>query len=93
MKVHVILAIDGRQIDQIIEADSPDGVLVEAKERVAREIGFKGFFIRAMSPLAFAQEAVRRYNEAYGKSCALPATAADFLAFGEETGHLIVLEP
>jgi hypothetical protein len=60
--------------------------------RVAQELGVFGFIVRAMSPIAFAQETVKRYNLKYGKSHPLPNTADDFLDFGRQTGYVTVLE-
>ena len=92
MKVRVAIEIDGRKIDEVVEGASPENIVATAKDRLAREMGFKGLVLRAMTPVAFAQEAVRKYNQAYGKNHPIPATADDFLEFGKETGYLTVLE-
>ncbi len=92
MKVRVKIAIAGRSIDEIITALNADDLLAEAKQRVARDMGWKGMFLNAMGPLQFAQTAVRMYNENYKTDYPLPQTAEEFVAFGEKTGNLEVLE-
>jgi hypothetical protein len=92
MKVHVKLSIEGNTIDEVIEAPSADALLLMARDRVAKALGWKGMFLKALTPVQFAQEAVKRYNAAYGKSEPLPQSADDFVAFGKSTGNLTVLE-
>ena len=48
--------------------------------------------INAMSPVAFVQEVVRRYNKQAGKSLPIPDSCEDFLRTGESEGILTILE-
>ncbi|HEY3329337.1 MAG TPA: hypothetical protein VGK19_04910 [Capsulimonadaceae bacterium] len=93
MKVRVKLTIEDRNIDEVMEAPDAATLLAKAKDRVAKELGWKGFFLKALTPVQFAQEAVKRFNEATGNNHPLPASAEEFLEFGKSTGYLTVLEP
>ena len=91
MKVRVTMDVAERHVDETLTGTDAADILSQAKARVARELGWKGFFLSAMSPLTFAQEAVRRYNGAYGTQYALPETPDEFLALGQTLGYLTVL--
>lgn len=92
MKVHIDLELEGRTYSDTLVAPDARTLLETAKERVASEMGILGFVVRAMSPITFAQQVVKLYNQKYGKSQPLPRTADDFLDFGRRTGYLTVLE-
>lgn len=91
MKVRVMMDVAERHIDETLTGTDAEDILSQAKARVARELGWKGLFLSAMSPLAFAQEAVRRYNNAYKTQYALPQSADEFLILGQDLKYLIVL--
>ena len=91
MKFRIVdLQIDDRRINETLDAEDADAFLVAARDRVARELGWKGMFLKTFSGLQFAQEAVKRYNASSGASQPIPQTAADFIEFGKSTGHLVV---
>ena len=92
MKVRVQLTLEGHSFDEVINADSPDTLMLAIRDRVAKEIGWKGLLLRTMTPLQFSQEAVRRYNEAHVKNEPQPQSVEDFVKFGERTGYLTVLD-
>ena len=92
MKVRVKFSIEGHNIDEVMEAKTAEELLLAARDRVAKQIGWKGMFLKAMPAVTFAQEAVKRYNEGFGKSYPLPQTPEEFLKFGEATGYMTVLE-
>ncbi len=91
MNVRVTMDVAGRHIDETLTGTDADDILSQAKARVARELGWKGLFLNAMSPLTFAQEAVRRYNNAYKTQYALPQNADEFLTLGQDLNYLTVL--
>ena len=91
MTVRVTLDIAGRRIDETIAGKDADDVLVQAKDRVAGELGWKGLFLRALTPLGFAQEAVKRYNSAFHTNHPLPQSADEFLALGQTLGYVTLL--
>ena len=93
MKYRIIdLDIDGRKIDEVVDAPTADAFLVAARDRVARELGLKGLFLKAFSGLQFAREVVRLYNEHFSADYPLPGTADEFVEFGKSTGRLAVEE-
>lgn len=83
--------IAGRHIDETVNGTNAEDVLTQAKARAASELGWKGLFLKAMPTLTFAQEAVRRYNSAFGTEYAIPQTADEFLQLGQDLGYLTVL--
>lgn len=91
MKVRVTLDIAGRHIDQTLTGADADDVLAQAKARVARELGWKGMFLNAMTPLGFAQKAVSLYNNANHTTYAPPQTAEEFLRLGQDLDYIQIL--
>ena len=85
------LELAGRTIDETLDGGSADDVLVTVKERVERELGWKGVFLKMLSPIGFAQEAVRRLNASAGTNYALPQSADEFLKLGIDLGFVTVL--
>ena len=91
MKYRIIdLELDGRKINEVLEAPNADAFLLAARDRVARELGWKGMFLKTFTGLQFAQEAVRRYNERRDERHPVPRTADEFIEFGKSTGNLVV---
>ncbi len=93
MKVRVKFEVQDRTIDEVITVPDAEALLSVAKARLAKEMGWKGFFLNAMSPLQFGQAAVRLYNEKFGKSEPIPDSPDEFLKFGVAHGSLTILEP
>lgn len=91
MTVRVTMEIAGRHVDETVTGKDADEVLSQAKARVAGELGWKGMFLRAMPTLTFAQEAVRRYNAAYGTHYEIPNDADDFMRLGQDLGYFTIL--
>ena len=92
MKVRVKVSFEGNSIDETVEAVSLEALLITVRDRVARELGWKGLLLKTLSPLQFAQESVKRYNEAFCKNQPIPKTLEDFLEFGKSIGTLTVIE-
>jgi len=92
MKVRVSLEIAERKIDEVVTGRDADDVLAQAKARVEKELGRKGLFLKAMSPMGFAQEVVRRYNAGTKSNYAIPQTADEFLRLGADLGYLQEVE-
>jgi hypothetical protein len=91
MIVRVTMDVAGRHIDETLTGTDADDILSQAKARVAKELGWKGLFLSAMSPLTFAQEAVRRYNSSYSTNYAIPQTSDEFLTLGQDLGYVAIL--
>lgn len=85
------MEVAGRHVDETVVGASADDILSQVKARVAKEMGWKGLFVSAMSPLQFAQEGVRRFNSSTNSTYALPQTADEFVQLGTDLGYLTVL--
>ncbi|MDX1931695.1 MAG: hypothetical protein SFU56_03740 [Capsulimonadales bacterium] len=93
MKVHLHFDFEKTRIDEVVDAANPEAVVAEVKERVAKRAGFLvGTLIRGMTPLAFAQEATRRYAVLAGETMPPPATCADFVRLAVERKFATLLE-
>jgi len=91
MKVRVTMSVAGRHIDQTLTGASAEEVLAQTKAHVARELGWKGLFLNAMTPLAFAQKAVELYNGAHQTRYAPPRSADEFLRLGQDLGYITLV--
>lgn len=91
MKVRVTMSVAGREIDETLDGPNADDVLAQAKARVTKELGWKGLFLNALTPLAFAQKAVALYNSAHKTTYAEPKSAEEFFALGKDLGYITVL--
>ena len=93
MKLHVHFEAGDIKVDEVVSGATSEAVVAAMQQRVAKELGFlKGAIVRAMSPLAFAQEVTRRYNSALKASAPLPATCDEFLEYGVKSGFATWLE-
>jgi hypothetical protein len=93
MKIRVKFSISDRNVDEVVSAPDSDSLLAFAKERVTKELGWKGMFLRPLSPLQFAQLVVSKYNENFGTDFATPTNGDDFIKFGLATGNVELIEP
>jgi nucleotide-binding universal stress UspA family protein len=92
MKVRARFEVAGTEVDEIAEGKDASDLIAQAKDRVAKHLGWKGIFLNAMSPLAFAQLAVKMYNDHHDTDYPIPQTADEFVEFGMKTGNLTMLE-
>ena len=91
MKVRITMDMGGQKIDEVVSGRNADDILAQAKDRVAKELGWKGLFLKALTPLAFAQEGVKRYNAAFETKHPIPQSAEQFFELGEKLGYITVL--
>ena len=91
MKVRVTMSVAGRQVDETLSGPNADDILAQAKARVTRELGWKGLFLNALTPLAFAQMAVTLYNNAHKTTYAEPKSADEFFTLGKDLDYITVL--
>ncbi len=91
MTVRVQMEVAGRKIDEMLTGADADDVLTQAKAHVQKELGWKGLFLAAMTPLGFAQKAVALYNGSHHTTYAPPQDAAEFLRLGQDLGYITVL--
>ena len=68
-----------------------DDVLAQAKAQVTKELGWKGMFLHALTPLAFGQKAVELYNSAHKTAYAVPKSADEFFQLGQDLGYITML--
>lgn len=93
MKVHLKFQQDKINVDESFTGGNADEVVGKMKARVTRELPFAmRFVVSAMSNVMFAQEVVKRYNEAQKKDVPLPTTCAEFLQRAQEQGLAIIEE-
>jgi hypothetical protein len=93
VKLHVKFDANNIKVDEIISGDTAEAVVGAMQARVAKELGLiLGAVVRNMSPLAFAQEATRRYNAASGDTAPVPQSCQQFLQYGVSKGFATVLE-
>lgn len=93
MKVRVTYRASQMAIDETFEGATADAIVTAMQREVAGRLNFlMRPFVLGMTPTGFAQEVVRRYNEATGKSVASPRNCAEFLTLGEAEGIVTILE-
>ena len=78
-------------IDDIVVGKDATDVLTIARDRAAKELGWKGLFLKTMSPITLGQEAVKRFNASMGTNHPIPQTAQQFLDLGKELGYITIL--
>lgn len=83
--------VAGRHIDETLNGPDADDVLAQAKTRVTKELGWKGLFLNAFTPLAFAQKAVELYNSAHKTTYTVPQSADEFFVLGKDLGYIAIL--
>ncbi len=91
MTVRVQMEVAGRKIDETLTGADADDVLAQAKAHVQKELGWKGLFLAAMTPLGFAQKAVALYNGSHQTAYAQPQSAAEFIRLSQDLGYITVL--
>ncbi len=93
MKLHVKFDTKEFRVDEVVEGATSEAVVAAMQKRVAGELGFlAGAFVRSMTPLAFAQEATRRYNTAMKQNAPMPQSCDEFVRYGVEKGFATVLD-
>ena len=93
MKVRVAHRTPQMNIDEVFAGPTSEAVVLAMQKAVASKVNFAlRLFVNAMSPLQFAQEVVKRYNEASGKNVPPPRSCDEFIQLGEAEGIATVLE-
>jgi hypothetical protein len=94
MRLHVHFQTGDIRVDEVVEGDTAETVTAKMQSRVAQEAGFlMGTVIKRMSPLQFAQEAMRRYNGATGSAASIPQSCEEFIQQGVAKGFATLLAP
>jgi hypothetical protein len=94
MKVKMVVEMEGMKVDQVFEGATADEVVgkMKAAYGAVAPLAIRTF-LNVMSPLAFAQEATRRYNAAKKTSEPVPKSCAEFVEGGQRMGIIEVVEP
>lgn len=93
MKVRIQYKTPDLAVDETFSGRDAEAVVAAMKQKVASELNFAlRMVVSAMTPLAFAQEVVKRYNDALKKALPRPQSCAEFLRQGEAEGIVTVVE-
>lgn len=93
MRVHINIDQQGLTVKETFAGKSADEVVGAVKARVTRELPFAlRIAVGAMSNLHFAQEVVRRYNNAQKRNLPLPTSCEEFLNLAQSQGFAIIEE-
>ncbi len=80
MKVRIDIREKGFSLSDIFEGATAEEIVSKVKARIARDLPFAlRLAVGAMSPLAFAQEVVKRYNDARKATVPAPQSCQEFL--------------
>ncbi|MCC6729180.1 MAG: hypothetical protein IT208_07555 [Chthonomonadales bacterium] len=92
MKVRVSYRMPDMTVDEAFEGPDAEAIVAAMKARVAARAGFAiRLMVSALSPLRFAQEAVRRYNSATDRTLPIPSSCEEFLTLGVTEGIVVLL--
>jgi hypothetical protein len=87
MKVHVKIDQDNFSVDETFTGANADDLVGQMKARVAKELNFAmRLALNAMSNLAFAQEVVKRLNQAKKLDLPIPKNCDEFLQLAQQQG-------
>jgi hypothetical protein len=93
MRVNVNINHEKMKINETFTGGDAEAIVNAMKARVAREANFAiRLMINAASPLMFAQEVVKRYNDSKNKDIPIPNSCADFLKLAEREGFATIEE-
>jgi hypothetical protein len=91
MKVHVNINERELKVNEAFTGANADEVVGQMKARVSRELPFAmRLMVGAMSNLQFAQEVVKRYNEAQKQNAPIPASCEEFLQLAQAHGFATI---
>jgi len=92
MRLHIHFQTGDIRVDEIVEGDTAEIVTAKMQARVAQEVGFPiGIMLKKISPLQFAQEAIRKYNSTTSATTPIPQSCDEFLKIGIEKGFATAL--
>lgn len=94
MKVRVNYKSKQMSVDEVFTGETEEAVVAAMQKAVAAKVNFAvRLFVNTMSPLQFAQEVVKRYNEAADKEVPSPRSCKEFIELGQAEGIATVIEP
>jgi len=93
MKVRVKQKNDQFEIDEVFTGATAEDIVKQMKNEVASKLNFLlRPLVNGMSPLAFAQEVVSRYNDHAKKNLRKPQSCEEFIELGEAEGIATIIE-
>jgi len=93
MKVRITYTAPQMSVDKTFIGENADDVVRQMQKEVASHVNFlMRPFVMGMSPTAFGQEVVSRYNDATGRSVPKPRSADECLTLGEREGIVEFLD-
>jgi hypothetical protein len=96
MKVRIQVTHGQIKIDETVQGNNAEEVVSIAKGKTAAKLPFAmRFVVNSMTPAAFMQEIVKRYNAEIKPPVPIPvpATADEFIQSAVKIGVATVLEP
>lgn len=92
MKVNVNINNPNMKLNETFSGPNADAVVAAMKARVLKELPFAlRLAANALSPLMFAQEAVKRYNESMKTNIPRPNTCEEFIKFAVDNGFATIV--
>src|SRR4028119_2016773 len=83
VKLHIHFDTKALRGDELVEGANAEAVVAAMQKRVAGELNFLvGAVVRSMTPLAFAQDATRRYNTATKQNAPMPQSCDELVRYG-----------
>jgi hypothetical protein len=93
VKLRVQVATDKIKVDETVEGATAEAVVATIQQRAADKAGFLvGAFIRRMTPLEFAREVTKRYNDATNDTVPIPASCDAFVQMAVAKGFATPIE-
>ncbi len=91
MRVRVKIDQDNFNVDEVFSGASADEVVGQVKAFVAKKLNFAmRIALNAMSNVSFAQEVVKRLNQAKKLNLPLPNSCAEFIQQAQQQGYATI---
>jgi hypothetical protein len=89
MKIRIKINHAPIHVDEVLEGESEDELFRQFREQAASRAPFLlKMALKTMSDGVIRQKVVEGYNHKFGASEPIPATAQEFIAFGERSGFV-----
>ena len=93
VKVRVTYRTPDISVDEVFVGESAEAVVTSAQRHVGSRVNFAvRLLVNSLGPVQFAQEVVRRYNDAFKRSLPLPRSCAEFLELAAAEGLVTIIE-